>query len=155
MILVHLLIAIATLFAAFFQRIDFLGVYLIGVDVIQGLPWSVYAWVVVGSCVLVLLSVILEYMKAYSFMYILSRGVLEVSLLALSLITFWSIFFGWWHLKNLWFDMIPLVFIPYLGLFVALLMFQLFDFNYPSKRRVVVSVFLSFVSISLVFLHML
>jgi hypothetical protein len=155
MLLVHLCVAIATLLSAFLQQIDFQQLYSGTIQSIHAVSWPVYAWVMVICCLLVLVNVILEQLKFYGLMSLLSRLVFELSLLGMSLLSFWSIFFGWRYLKNLWFDMIPMVFLPYLGCFVALVMIQLFDFNYPYKKRVAIGILLSIATFLLVFMHVL
>ena len=155
MLLVHLCIAIATLLSAFLQQIDFQQLYGGAIQFIHAITWSVYVWVLVLCCLLVLLNVILEQMKFYGLMLLLSRLVFEISLLGMSLLSFWSMFFAWRYLKNVWFDMIPVVFLPYLGCFVALVMIQLCDFNYPYKKRVAIGVLLSIGTFMLVFMHVM
>lgn len=154
MILFHLIIAGLVLLAPVSQGVALLDLYGLSMQFVQAAPWSLYIWLVVVSCLLVLLTVILEQLKSYELMYFLSRTVYEMSLLGISLLSFWSLFFAWVHLKNLWLDMIPFIFIPYLGIFVAMVMFQLFDFNYPYKKRVVQGVLLSGLTVALVFAHL-
>ncbi len=155
MILVHLLIALATFVAAFYQGIEFQDFYGCGVQFVQATPWFIYAWVIVVACLLVILMVLLEQIKFYWLMSLLSRVVFELSLLSMTILNLWAIFFGWKYLKNIWLDLLPFVLLPYLGLFVAIVMVQLFDFNYPYKKRVMLSVLLSGATVLLVFIHVI
>lgn len=155
MLFIHLFIAFGAFSWAVSQGIDLAWFYAGTLEFVQAMPLSVYLWIVVVCCILIFLTVILEQLKAYEMMFVLSRTVFEISLLGVSLLSFGSIVFCWRYLKNIWFDLIPVVFIPYLGVFVAMIMFRLFDFNYPYKKRVVVHVSLSWIAIALVVMHLL
>ncbi len=154
MLFFHVAIASLSICAALVLDVELVDLYSQSMQFIQSAPWSFYIGLIVVCCLLVLMTVILEQLKAYGMMYFLSRLVYEMSLLGVNILSVWSLFFGWLYLKNIWFDMIPFVFIPYLGIFVAMIMFQLCDFNYPYKKRVVQSILLSWVTLALVFAHL-
>ncbi len=155
MFFIHLLIALALYLWAVSQSLDLVGSYLGGIENVQTLPLSVYGWIVVIGCLLVFLTVILEQLKSYGIMFMLSRIVLELSLLAVTLLSVGSLFFGWGYMKNSWLDFIPVIFVPYLGIFIAMVMFRLCDFNYPYKKRVAFYVLFSWASGAVVFIHLL
>ncbi len=155
MILVHFLIALALLVTALVQQVDLWHVFEVALEFSQTLPWDVYAGIIGGCSVLVLLTVILEQMKSYTLMYLLSKTVLELSLLVVSIFNLFALFFGWKYLKNIWLDLIPLSLLPYLGVIVAMVMVQLFDFNYPYRKRVMSNVLLSVATIVLVAVHIM
>lgn len=155
MFFIHLFITAALSGWVWSQDFNLDTQYTQAISFVQDMPLSVYGWVVVVCCLLVFLTVILEQLKSYTLMYTLSRIVFEISLLGVSLLSFAALFFGWAYLKNIWFDLIPMVFLPYLGIFVSMIMFQLFDFNYPYKRRVVLSCLFSGASFVMVVLHLM
>lgn len=155
MLFTHLLIALALYFWAVSQSMDLIDSYTGGIEFVQTLPLSVYGWIIVIGCLLVFLTVILEQLKSYGLMFLLSRIVLELSLLAVTLLSVGALFFCWGYLKNSWLDFIPVVLVPYLGIFVAMVMFRLCDFNYPYKRRVSFYVLFSWLSVVVVFVHLL
>lgn len=155
MILVHFLIALSLLVTALVQQIDLLHVFEVGMQFAQTRPWGVYAGIIAGCSVLVLVAVILEQMKSYTLMYLLSKAVFELSLLVVNIFNLFALFFGWNYLKNIWLDLIPLSLLPYLGVVVAMVMVQLFDFNYPFKKRVLSSILLSVTTIVLVAVHIM
>ncbi|MDA3833255.1 MAG: hypothetical protein PF495_07640, partial [Spirochaetales bacterium] len=152
---VHFILVLGLLLGAFVQQVDLLNFYGEGVLFVQAVPWPFYAWVLGACCVLVLVTVILEQMKSYGLMYLLSKSVFELSLLAVSVLSCFAVFYAWQYLMNIWFDFFPLNLIPYLGVMVAMVMVQLFDFNYPYKKRVLSGLLLSIVSIILVTVHLM
>ena len=155
MLILHLLIALGLFVWVATVGMDFLVLYGDGITFVQAVPLSVYGGIVGVCCLLVFMTVILDQLKAYEMMFLLSRTVLELSLLGVSLCSLGALFFSFRYLKNGWLDFIPMVFIPYLGIFVAMVMFRLFDFNYPYKKRVALHGLLSLVSVTLVCLHLL
>jgi hypothetical protein len=155
MFFIHLLITAILSGWIWSQNLDLGAQYIQAISFVQDMPLVVYGWIVVVCCLLVFLTVILEQLKSYTLMYTLSRIVFEISLLGVSLLSFAALFFGWVYLNNVWLDLIPVVFLPYLGIFVSMIMFQLFDFNYPYRKRVVLSCLFSWVSFVVVIVHLM
>ena len=92
----------------------------------------------------------MEHLGAYSLMLLLSRQLMELSLLVITATSLGTLFFAVALQKNLWSDALSVAMVPWLGLGTAMIILYLFDFNYPFARRLLPVLFLFAISIGLV-----
>ncbi len=153
--LIHLLILGVTLGFSAAYNVDMAGWYEVAAGHMADAQVGICVQALIGSCVLLLISVIMAQMNAYSLMLPLARLVLEISLLGVSLLSFGALYFSWILLKNAWLDIGVTAIVPFLGVGAASMALQIFDFNYPFQQKIIGSLVLACFSFILVFFRVM
>jgi hypothetical protein len=153
--LIHLLILGVTLGFSAAYNIDVAGWYDSSASYLAAAQVGICIQALVGGCLFILLAMIMAQMNAYSLMLPLARFVLEISLLAVSLLSFGALYFSWVLLKNAWLDLGIAAATPFFGVVAATFALYLFDFNYPYKQKILGYLILTVCSVVLVFLRVM
>ncbi|MFP3982466.1 MAG: hypothetical protein ACLFV2_02085 [Desulfurivibrionaceae bacterium] len=86
---------------------------------------------------LILLAVFLNKTTILSTIRVLSKMLMEISLFAISLISFGSLYFAVSFNQNIWPDFIPILALPVIGVLASSFCLNIIDFNQPLSSGVV------------------
>lgn len=153
--LIHLLILGCTLGFSAAYNIDIADWYEIAARYMAAAQVDICAQAIIAGCVLILISVIMAQMNAYSLMLPLARLLLEVSLFGVSLLAFGALYFSWVLVENAWLDMGVAAMVPFLGVGTAGIALYIFDFNYPFMQKILGYIILTVFSLALVFVRVM
>ncbi|MFO7761610.1 MAG: hypothetical protein R6V20_08380 [Desulfobia sp.] len=95
---------------------------------------------------LVFLVVFLNNSGIITTLRIVNKGLIEISLFSLNLISFGSLYSALWLQKNIWPDFLPIIALPVLGVLASMLCINIIDFNHPVKSGIVSSILIAFAS---------
>lgn len=103
---------------------------------------------------IILLAVFVNKTTIPGITYVLSKVLMEISLLAISLISFGSLYFAVWFNKNIWSDLMPILGLPVIGVLASVFCQNISDFNQPISPGLVNSIVVGASSIFIVNLIM-
>lgn len=152
---IHILLLGVTLGFSAAYNVDIAGWYETVAIYMVDAQVGICVQALIGGCVLILVSVIMAQMNAYSVMLPLARLLLEISLFGVSLLSFGALYLSWVLLKNAWLDLGVAATAPFLGVATAAIALYIFDFNYPFKQKIFAYLILSAFSFVFVFLRVM
>ncbi len=152
---IHLLILGGTLGFSAAYNVDMAGWYETAASHMATSQIEICVQALIAGCVLVLISVIMAQMNAYSLMLPLARLVLEISLFGVSILSFGALYLSWVLLENAWLDMGLAAMVPFLGVGTASIALYIFDFNYPFMQKILGYLILTLFSLALVFVRVM
>jgi len=95
---------------------------------------------------LVLLVVFLNNSRILTTLRLVNKGLTEISLFSLNLISFGSLYSALWLHRNIWPDFLPIIALPVLGVLASTLCINIIDFNQPVKPGILSSILIAFAS---------
>lgn len=152
---IHLLILGVTLGFSTAYNVDLAGWYESTTAGMAAVQVGICVQALIAGCVLILFSMVMAQMKAYSLMLLVARAALELSLLGVSLLSFGALYFSWTLVKNAWSDLGGAAIVPFIGVFAASTALHLFDFNYPFRQKVLGCLIVAAFSLALVFIRVM
>jgi hypothetical protein len=152
---IHLVILGVTLGFSAAYNIDVAGWYEVSASYMADAQVGICVQALIGSCVLILISLIMAQMNAYSLMLPLARLILEVSLFGVSVVSLGALYLSWVLVKNAWLDLGVAAIAPFFGVVAAACALYLFDFNYPYKQKILGYLILTAFSLAFVFVRVM
>lgn len=147
---IHLFILAISFGFVLAYDVDMAALYRQWVVYVDGEYLTICGQSFVGGVVFVFWGLFMEHFGLYSLMRLLSRLLMEFSLLLLTGAALFALFSAVALGVNFWADSYSLLLVPFIGLGTAMVTLYLFDFNYPFASRLLPVLFLVALSLGLV-----